>query len=196
MVCGAVRPAGLSGGAVSCVGGGRGRQRGGWRLDQRDRCPNGRRRRRGGDGDAALGGRVQRLDQRRVVPGGLAASRLQAGDDRLDAIKRGEDQADAVGRDRQRAITVAAEHVLRRMRHGFEPRKAEKTAGALDRVHQAEDFRQGGLVVRRALQPQQGGIERGQPFMRFGQEVGQQIVHRHPRGSVPGQHAGAAPNNR
>ena len=144
---------------------------------------------------AALGGGVQGGDQRRVVAGGLRAGDLDPGHDLLHPVERGEDQRDPRRRDRERAVPVAAQHVLGGMRHRFQARQPQEPAGPLDRVDEPEDFRQRRLVVRRAFEPHQRGIERRQALMRFGQEVGQQVVHRTSHHSSGTEDDGSLPKN-
>ena len=45
------------------------------------------------------------------------------------------------------AVAEHAEHVLARVRQGFEPRQPEEAAGPLDRVHQPENVGKDGGVV-------------------------------------------------
>ena len=84
-------------------------------------------------------GRVQFRDQGRVVARRFGPGLGQPGEDRLDPIQRRQDLADHVRRRRQLAVAQLAKHVLRRMRDPLQPRQAEKPAGALDRVHHAEN---------------------------------------------------------
>ena len=82
---------------------------------------------------------VQRGQQRGVVAAGFGPAGGQSGDDHFDPVDGGQHRADAVRRDRQFAVAHLAQHVLGRVRHLLQPRQAEEAAGALDRVHQAED---------------------------------------------------------
>ncbi len=111
---------------------------------------------------------------------------------RLDPVQRRQHQADGIRRHGQHAVPHLAEHVLGGVGHMLQPRQAEKTAGALDRVHQAEDQRQRLAIVRRALQLHQGDVQVGEVFVGLGQEVGEQIVHGSPL--EPGTSRGGGPS--
>ena len=152
------------------------------------RAPARPERRRRRLGRLARRRRVQRRDQFAIVTRRLAAGRRQPADDRLDPVQPRQDHGHGIGRRGQHAVAHLAQHVLGRVRHPFQPRQAEESAGALDRVDQAEDQRQRRLVVRRALQFQQGDVQIGDAFVGLGQEIGDQIVHGSPLepGATPG----------
>ena len=75
------------------------------------------------------------------------------------------------------AVAELAQHVLAGMRHRVEARQAEKAAGALDGVHQAEDVAENGGVGGSRSNRTSSTVERGEAFVGFGQEFLQQIVH-------------------
>jgi hypothetical protein len=159
------------------VWGGAATARGGGLLRRGVRRNRRRGRLRRCRGLPALGQGVEGGHQRRVVARGLGAGGLQPGHDLLDPVERAQHERDARGRHGQHAVAVAAQDVLGRMRDAFQARQAEEAAGALDRVHEPEDLRQGRLVVRRAFEAQQRGIRGRQPLMRLGQEIGEKVVH-------------------
>ena len=83
----------------------------------------------------------------------------------------------ARGRDVQFAVAEFAQDIFAGMRHRIQARQAEKAAGALDGVHQAENVAQDGGVGGFALEAHQLDIEHGEAFGGFGQEFLKQIVH-------------------
>ena len=134
---------------------------------------------RRGLGQPACGRGVEGGDHRAVIPRRLRPRPLKARHDLLDAIERLQDQRDAIRRDRQFPVAVAPEHILGRMRDRLQPRQAQEAAGALDGVDDAEDLRQGRLVLRRFFEPHQRHVERSQALMGLGQKVRDQVVHGH-----------------
>jgi hypothetical protein len=63
------------------------------------------------------------------------------------------------------------------VRQGLEPRQAEEAAGALDRMHQAEDVPQDRFVIRVLLETNQLDIDGVEMLARLGQKLAQKIVH-------------------
>ena len=81
------------------------------------------------------------------------------------------------------------------MGHTLQPRQAQKPAGALYGVNQAEDERQGFGIVRGAFKRHQRDIKLTEAFVGLGQKIGKQVVHCGPllatrrnrvRASLPG----------
>src|SRR3546814_16514685 len=64
------------------------------------------------------------------------------------SVEAFEDQGHRLRRDLQLAVAHLAQHILAGVRHTLETGQAEKSAGSLDRVHQAEDVDKQLLVVR------------------------------------------------
>ena len=120
---------------------------------------------------------VQRLDQTGVVTRLLLPCGTDLPHDHLHAVDCLQDQCDDGRTGGEFAIAYAAEHILRCVGHTLQPREAEETAGALDRVHQPEHQGQRLLVLRYLLQPNQGDVEVRQILVGLRQEIGKQIVH-------------------
>src|ERR1044072_8028008 len=60
----------------------------------------------------------------------------------------------------------------------FEPRKPEEAAGPFDRMDEAEDVAEDARIVRLLLKANELDIDRIEAFVRLGQELTQQVVHR------------------
>ncbi|EGY01893.1 hypothetical protein AZA_87600 [Nitrospirillum viridazoti Y2] len=111
------------------------------------------------------------------MAGRLGLGLFQNQQDRLDGVQGFQDQRDRVGADVQLAIAEAAQHVLRRMGHRFQPRQAEEAARALDGVNQPEDVAQQAGVIRVLLKPHQLNVQDRDVFIGLGQKFAQQIIH-------------------
>src|SRR3546814_5519200 len=81
-------------------------------------------------------------------------------------------------RDLQLAVAHLAQHILAGVRHTLETGQAEKSAGSLDRVHQAEDVAKQLLVVGILLELHQLDVQLRKAFVGLGQKFTQQIIHR------------------
>ena len=106
----------------------------------------------------------------------LGLGRLQAGENFLDAVDAGQDQRDRFAGDRH-AVAEFAHQGLGGMRQRFQPRQAQKAAGALDGVDQAKDVIQNLGVVRILLEPHQLIVDGVQALAGLGQKLPQQIIH-------------------
>ena len=89
-----------------------------------------------------------------AIKSGIIARRLgsrlgKPGEDRLDTVQRRQNLADHIRRGGQLAVAQLAQYVLGRVRDPLQPRQAQKAAGALDRVHHAENQRQRAGIGRR-----------------------------------------------
>jgi len=139
-------------------------------------------RRRGFNGSgfrtmyAAFGHRVQLVDQVFIGAFRLGLGRFETGKYLLDAVDRGQDQRDGLGPHRH-AVAEFAHQGLAGMGECFQPRQAQKAAGALDRVHQAEDVIEDLRVARILLEPHQLVVDRIQALAGLGQKFAQQIIH-------------------
>ena len=112
------------------------------------------------------------IDQILIGAFRLGFGGLQACQNFLDAVDRGQDQADRFAGDRH-AVAEFAHQGLAGMRQRFQPRQAEKAAGALDGVDQAKNVIQNLGVVRVLLEPNQLIVDRVQALAGLGQKLPQ-----------------------
>ena len=156
-------------------------------VEQLDRKPDGARRRRAPVGlghdrgqrrRRAFGAGLQRVDQVAVVAFGDLAAAVDRRDHLADAVDDGEHRAD------QRAVGLAAagadvgERVLGGVAQRFQPREFEEAAIAFDGVDEAEDGIEARAVVGRGFPGDDLAAQRLEHFPAFGNEIGNQIVHR------------------
>src|SRR6266496_3502216 len=139
--------------------------------------------------DCALGGRagrhaLEQVDQVPVRPFWFSLAVFELDKDLLDAIDGGENERDGLGGD-GKTIAKPAHQRLRRMRKRLQPRQSEKSAGAFDRVDQAEDVVEDLGVVRILLEADQLDVDDVEALIGLGQEFAQQFVH----GNAPGREA-------
>jgi hypothetical protein len=127
---------------------------------------------------AAIGERVEALDQVDVVARRFRLGRLQRRHDHLDRVEAFQDERHGLRRDQQLPVPEAPEDILRRVRHPLQPGQAEEAAGALDGVDQPEDVAQQARIVRILLETDQFHVEDGNVLRRLRQELAQQIIHR------------------
>ena len=64
------------------------------------------------------------------------------------------------------------------MRERFEPRQTEESAGAFDRVNEAENIIEDFRVVGFLLETNELYVDRVEAFVRFREELAEQVVHR------------------
>ena len=139
--------------------------------------------------DCALGGRagrhaLEQVDQVPVRPFWFSLAVFELDKDLLDAIDGGKNERDGLGGD-GKTIAKPAHQRLRRMRKRLQPRQSEKSAGAFDRVDQAEDVVEDLGVVRIPLEADQLDVDDVEALIGLGQEFAQQFVH----GNAPGREA-------
>ena len=121
---------------------------------------------------------LKRLDQGAVVTGRPFFAGVERGDHLCDAVDDGEHCAD------QRGVGLAAaganfgERILGRMAQRLEPREVEEAAIAFDGVDEAENGIEPRAVVRRSFPCDDLAAERLEHLPAFGNEFGNQIVHR------------------
>ena len=106
----------------------------------------------------------------------LGLGGFQPGENFLDAVDAGEDQRHRFGRHRH-AVAEFAHQGFAGMGQRFQPRQAEKAAGALDGVNQAENVIQNLGVVRILLEPHQLIVDGVQALAGLRQKLPQQIIH-------------------
>ena len=109
-------------------------------------------------------------DQRAVISVRLNTGGFQVAENFLDLIDRGQNQRDRWRGHIEPAIPETPKQGLARMGDRFQPWQADKPAGALDRVYEAEDVVQRRLVGRVSLKPNQFNINRFKAFRRLGQK--------------------------
>ena len=136
-------------------------------LHERQRGPVG-----GGEGAEAG-------DDGRVVPGRLRAVGGEAIEDDADPVHGSENGSHHLGRGRQSALAEQAQHALGGMGHAFQACQAQEAASALDGVDDAEDRIQALAVRRLPLEQHELGIERRHALTAFGQELREELIHRH-----------------
>ena len=122
-------------------------------------------------------GRFQTGDQGRILTRRLLAGGVKGVDQTADHVHGFEDGGDGGGADRQRAVAKTAQHLFRRMGDALQPQQADKAAGALDGVHQAEDAGQGLGIVRIAFETHEFAIQGLEALACFRDEVAQNLVH-------------------
>src|SRR3546814_9619672 len=87
------------------------------------------------------------------------------------SVEAFEDQGHRLRRDLQLAVAHLAQHILAGVRHTLETGQAEKSAGSLDRVHQAEDVAKQLLVVGILLELHQLDVQLRKAFVGLGQKL-------------------------
>ena len=113
-------------------------------------------------------GRVKPLDQLLVVALGLGLRGLELSHDQLQPIQGLQHDGHDLAADRQYAVAHLAQDVLRRMGHAFQTRQAQKAAGPLDGVDQAENVVEDLRAVRVLLQRHQFVVDDLQRLVRLG----------------------------
>lgn len=88
----------------------------------------------------AIGDDVKPSDQVFVCPLRLRLLGLESRKDFLDAVQRLENHGHRFRCDLDFLVPDLAQNILRGVGDGLQPRQPQKTAGALDGVHQAEDI--------------------------------------------------------
>ncbi len=131
----------------------------------------------GGGDRPAFGHGVEFSDNRRVFAFGLGTARLEFAQKIANAINAFENHRDRFGRYLQHTVAKFPEHVLARVRDFFQARQTEKTAGALDGVHQTKDIAENPIVARVLLELDQFDVEDREIFRRLGQKFIQQVIH-------------------
>ena len=116
-------------------------------------------------------------DQVGVVAFRLALVRFELAEHVLDAVDGEQDQRDGLAGDRH-AVAELAHQGFGGVRQRFQPRQAEEAAGALDGVDEAEDVVENLGVVRLLLETHELDVDHVEAFVRLGQELPQQVVHR------------------
>ena len=134
-----------------------------------------RRRLRRGSGrcgslQLSFGRGVQLGDQLLVVTFRFGLVRFDMREDHLDAIKTGQNQGHGLGSNGKFAVPELAKHIFARVGDHFQPRQAEKAAGALYRVNQSKNIGQN-FRFRILFEFHQFHVERGEAFRRFCQEL-------------------------
>ena len=125
---------------------------------------------------AALRQLVQSVDQDAVVTRRLVEAARKRVDDHAYPVGGAQDQPDPVAVDPEGLGAQLVEDRLAGMGDLLQPGQAEKAAGALDGVDQAEDQRDGLLVVGCLFEPHEGKIELGEALQGLGHKIGEQIV--------------------
>jgi hypothetical protein len=134
--------------------------------------------RRGVGRGAVLRHLLERMDQIVVGTVRLVLMPFQFGQDVLDAINGGEDEADGIRRNRH-AVAELAHQRFGGMGERLEPRQVEEAARTLDGVNQSKDVGENLGVVRFLFKANELDVDDVESFICFGQELPQQVVHRH-----------------
>ena len=106
----------------------------------------------------------------------LALLALELFENLLDAVDGGEDERDGFA-GRRHAVAELAHQRFGGVRQRFQPRQAEKAAGALDGVDEAENVVEDLGVVGILLETHELDVDDVETLVRLGQEFPQQIVH-------------------
>ena len=106
----------------------------------------------------------------------LALFAFEALQNLLDAVDGGENERDGVV-GRGQAVAKLAHQRFGGVRQRFQPRQAEKAAGALDGVHQAEDVIEDLGVVGILLETHELDVDHVETLVGLGHEFPQQLVH-------------------
>ena len=128
------------------------------------------------DLDARAEGRHLR-QQRAVVARRFAQAHGDLAEDEFDPVHRRQDHGH-VGLAGVGFVAQALDQGLGRMRQAFEPGQAEKTAGALDGVDDAEDVGEDAGVRRLALEAHELRADRLQLLRSFRKEILEKLFHR------------------
>ena len=134
------------------------------------------RSRRGAGGPTRSTMRSRLGDQIGVGAIRLALLALERFENFLDAVDGGENERDGVA-GRRRAVAEFAHQGLGGVRERFQPRQAEKAAGAFDGVDEAENVIEDLGVVRVLLETHELDVDDVETFVRLGHEFPQQVVH-------------------
>ena len=120
---------------------------------------------------------LQFADQVLVVTFRLVFVLLEPVEHVLQPVDGRKDQRDGFAGDRH-AVAEFAHQRFGGVRQRFQPRQPEESAGALDGVNEAENIIEDLCVVGLLLKANELHIDRVEAFVRLGQELAQQVVHR------------------
>ena len=136
------------------------------------------------DGDALVGGGaargtepLERRDQVQEVFVAVVAGSLDVAQHLAQGITGGEQGARDRGIHLEGAVAEAAEQRFRRVCDALQSGEAEEPAGALDRVHHAEDAREGVLGMGIAFEGEQVAIQAVERLVALNQELLDDLVH-------------------
>ena len=136
------------------------------------------------DGDALVGGGaargaepLERGHEVQEVLVAVVAGSLDVVQHLAQGISGGEQGARDRGIDLEGAVAEAAEQRFRRVCDALQPGEAEEPAGAFDRVHHAEDAREGVLGMGIAFEGEQVAIQAVERLVALNQELLDDLVH-------------------
>ena len=117
------------------------------------------------------------MDQVGVGPFRLALVGFELGEDLLDPVDGEQHQRHRLTGDR-RAVAKFAHQAFRGMGQPLKPRQAEKTAGALDGMDEAEHVAENLGIVGLLLEANEFDVDHVEALVSFDQEFLEQVVHR------------------
>ena len=120
---------------------------------------------------------LQFADQIPVVAFGLGFGLLEPVEHFLQPVDGREDQRHGTAGHRH-AVAEFAHQRFGGVRECFQPRQPEESAGAFDGVNEAENIIENLRVVRLLLETNEFDVDRVETFVRLGEELAQQVVHR------------------
>ena len=117
----------------------------------------------------------------------VGAAHLDLSQDQPQDVARGQEHAGGLRRDRQGPVSDTRQEALRRMSDPFELEEAQEPAGALDRVHGAEDAREHVTGSGVSFECEEVAVQPVEALVALDEELRNDLVHlaRHVRSPLP-----------